>query len=160
MDSGAFDTINLERDHAVIEQQGIAIRDVFMQGFEGDSNAVLIPLRQAQCTIEEKSVPVIEVYAAVLESSDTYFRALQVTHQADVAPAFFSGGSQRLGAAPMIRFVPVREIDPRHVEARINHLAQRFCVVRRGSKRRDNLCPSLHGGRLLHKRRPTGVSFG
>src|SRR5690606_2535918 len=86
--------------------------------------------------------------APVAETPDANLGALQVAHDADLAPAALGHLAQPLHACPLVVAVAVREIDARDVEAALHHAGEALGIVGGRSQRGDDLraaMQALHG---------------
>ena len=79
MNAGTFDTVDLERYQAIVEQQHVTHLDVLMQCIERDADALLVAVFKAERAIEKERRAICQIDAALLEPQHTNLRPLQVS---------------------------------------------------------------------------------
>ena len=94
-----------------------------------NTNAALAALHHAKRTVQKKRLTVGQCHAVVLESADSNFGSLQITHDADFAAAFLGSGTQDGSPASVIFGVTMGKVQARDIQARFDHTAQRIYVV-------------------------------
>jgi hypothetical protein len=146
MYSRAFDTIDLKRNHAVVEQQLVSGLEILVQCVEGNTNAVDRAFVISQRAVQKKGSAADQLDVVVPESLDANLGTLQVAHQADIPAALFRRGAQAPCPPPMLVRISVREIQARDIEASADHLAQDLFLVGRRAQRCYYFRPFLHGG--------------
>jgi hypothetical protein len=146
VDASAFDAIDLQGNHAVVEQQDVARLDVLVQRVQGNPDTLLGSIFETERTIEEERCAVLQLHGPFLEPLHPNLRSLEIAQQTHVALALASRLTKLLRAATMLRRLAVRKIDAGDIEPGVDHFPQRLLMVGRRSQRRHDLGPSLHGG--------------
>ncbi len=146
VDPCAFDAVDLQGNHAVVEQQVVARFDVLVQGVQGNADALFGSILETERAVEKKRCAVLQLNGPVPEALHPDFRPLEITQQAHVTLALVRSCEKLFGAATMFGRVTMRKIDACDIEPGIDHFQQRLLVVGRRSQRRHDLGPSVHGG--------------
>jgi hypothetical protein len=94
MDTSALDTINPQRNHAVIEEHLVAGCDILMQRVKSNPDSVDGSVFVSKFAVEKEVRAVGQLYVMPRESLYPDLRALEVPHQADITAALASRSAQ------------------------------------------------------------------
>ena len=136
--------VDPEHDQAIVQQQGVATRDLQVQCGIGDADAFPGAFHDIPVGIEHEAVVGIQLDLAVDKPAAADLRPLKIDQHPDLATTGPSPVAHPVGTPLVVVVTAMRHVEPHDVYACTQHLVQHLGVVGSRTQCRYDLCASKH----------------